>query len=251
MKKKMIFLCIAAVLVTMNAFADTLTLKSGQEIEGRIVERTAESVNMESFGVEVTYLMDEIDKINGEAVTASVQETADVSSVAQEEIGVAQEETDALIEPEEEGLADIPEQIEETPVSLTDEPDPSMDSRRAARLATGISSASIFFSLLFYVYSALCLQMIAKKTSQEPAWLAWVPIGNFFLMCKIGSLSYLWLLGILLSFLPLVGVFFGLGLFAYIWYRIALALHKPGWIGVLVCLPLANLVVMGYLAFSE
>lgn len=251
MEKKMIFLCLAAVFVTMNAFADTITLKSGQEIEGRIVERTAESVKMESFGVEVTYFMDEIDKINAEAVVGSVQEPADVSSVVEEEIGVAEEETDALIEPEEIGSADIPEQVEEMPASLTGEPSPSMDRRKATMLATGVSSAVIIFSLLFYVYSALCLQRIAKKTSQEPAWLAWVPIGNLFLMCKIGSLSYLWLLGILLSFLPLVGVFFGLGLCAYVWYRIALALHKPGWLGVLVCLPIANLVVMGYLAFSE
>ncbi|KPK98306.1 MAG: hypothetical protein AMJ95_04925 [Omnitrophica WOR_2 bacterium SM23_72] len=244
MKKKMILLCLAAMFMAMNAFADTVTLKSGQEIEGRIIDRTDESVKMESFGVEVTYFMDEVDKINGESVVASVQDAQDVSSVAQED-------TDALIESKGLGSADIPEQVEEMPVSLTGESRQRLTPSQAATLATGVSSTFAIFTLLFFVYTAFCLQMIAKKTSQGPVWLAWVPIGNLFLMCKIGSLSYLWLLGILLSLLPFVGVFFGLGLCAYIWYRIALALNKPGWIGALACLPLANLVVMGYLAFSE
>jgi hypothetical protein len=240
----MIFLCMASVFVTLNALADTVTLKSGQEIEGNIVERTDESVRMESFGVEVTYFMDEIDKINGESVAASVQETADVPDVTEEGTG-------ALIEPEESGSADISKQTEEAPASLTAEPDPRPDQRKDMLLAAGVSLSFIILVVLLYAYSALCLQVIAKKTNQEPAWLAWVPVANLFLMCKIGSLNYLWLLGILLSFLPLVGVFFGLALFGYLWYRIALARNKPGWLGILGCLPFVNFVVMGYLAFSE
>lgn len=240
----MIFLCMIAVFVTMNAFADTVTLKSGQEIEGNIVERTNESVKMESFGVEVTYFMDEIDKINGEAVAAPVQESADVPDVTEEGTG-------ALIEPEESGSADVSKQTEEAPTSLTVEPEPRPDQRKDMLLTAGVSLGFIIFVVLLYAYSALCLQIIAKKTNQEPAWLAWVPVGNLFLMCKIGSLNYLWLLGTLLSFLPLVGLFFSLALYGYMWYRIALARSKPGWLGILACLPIVNFVVMGYLAFSE
>ncbi|MBI1941575.1 MAG: hypothetical protein HYS33_08730, partial [Acidobacteria bacterium] len=35
---------------------------------------------------------------------------------------------------------------------------------------------------VFYVYSSLALQTIAKKTNTENAWLAWIPIANVILM---------------------------------------------------------------------
>ncbi len=235
--------------VAMNAFADTITLKSGQEIEGNIVERLDDSVKMESFGVEVTYFMDEIDKINGDAVVAPIQESVVVPEATEEGTGV-------VIEPQESVPADVSQQTEEAQPSLTAEPDLGLNDtgpnqRKKTLLAWGLSLGLFILVVLLYAYSALCLQTIAKKTNQGPEWLAWVPIGNLFLMCKIGSLSYLWLLGLLLGFLPLVGVFFSLALFGYVWYRIALACKKPGWLGILGCLPIVNLVVMGYLAFSE
>jgi hypothetical protein len=93
--------------------------------------------------------------------------------------------------------------------------------------------------------------LIAKKTSQTPAWLAWIPIANLFLMCKIAALPYWWLFGILLGFIPYVGWLLSSALSGYIWYRIALARNKPGWVGILIIIPVVNLAIMGYLAFTE
>jgi hypothetical protein len=39
--------------------------------------------------------------------------------------------------------------------------------------------------------------------------------------------------------------------FGYLWYNIALARNKPGWIGAITFLPIVNLFTMGYLAFSD
>lgn len=220
MRNKIIFLCLAVALVAVPVFADMITLKSGRKIEGEIIESTDEIVRIESYGLELTYSMDEIDKITEGDIIPS---------------------EDLVLEPmqAEQDILSIPSTAA------------SPKHRKGLLLATGLTLGLIVLMLLLYVYSALCLQMIAKKTSQEPVWLAWVPIGNLFLMCKIASLSYLWLLGFLLAFLPFVGMFFNLALVAYFYYRIALARNKPGWLGILVCLPIVNLIIMGYLAFSD
>lgn len=105
--------------------------------------------------------------------------------------------------------------------------------------------------ILFYIYSALCLQFIAKKTNREPTWLAWIPIANLFLMCKIASIAYWWLLLLLLAFIPIIGFLVTIGFFGFLWYKIALTRNKPGWLGALSIIPIANLVIMGYLAFSD
>ncbi|MDD5584265.1 MAG: hypothetical protein PHV55_04330 [Candidatus Omnitrophica bacterium] len=123
----------------------------------------------------------------------------------------------------------------------------------AAALAAMSTFMGIFFiiGLAAYIFTSLCLQMIAKKTNNEPSWLAWIPIANLFLMCKIAGLSYWWLLIILAGFIPILGFFASLGFSGFLWYKIAIARGKPGWIGVLVLVPLAGIAVMGYLAFTE
>ena len=114
---------------------------------------------------------------------------------------------------------------------------------------------AILLIFVVYIYSSICLYRIAKKTNQENAWLAWIPIVNLFLMCKISGLKYLWLLIFFVGLIPIIGRTIGpicsTALFTYIWYRIAAALKKPGWLGILIIIPLVNLVIMGYLAFSK
>jgi len=126
-----------------------------------------------------------------------------------------------------------------------------VDKAKLATIVAGTSIVVFIFLIVSYVFSSLCLMFIAQKTNTTPAWLAWIPIANLFLMCKIASLSYWWLLILLTAFIPVVGPLANLAFAAYLWYNIALARNKPGWIGILTCLPLAGLVVMGYLAFSE
>ena len=115
-----------------------------------------------------------------------------------------------------------------------------------AYTASALASLGILFVVLVvvYIYFALCLYFIAKKTQANHAWLAWVPIVQIFLMCSIGKIRFWWLL---LMFVPLINIFIAF----FIWYKIIIARGKPWWLLILLVVPLVNYVVMGYLAFSK
>jgi hypothetical protein len=109
----------------------------------------------------------------------------------------------------------------------------------------------VFVSIVLYIFSCFCLKRIAEKTNQENIWMAWIPIANIFLTCKIAGLSYWWILGFLLAIIPYVGWLCVSCVVVYMWYKICLLLKKPVLFAFLMAVPLANFVVMGYLAFSE
>lgn len=243
--KKIVFLFFAFIFVALNAFADTITLKSGRQIEGDILERNNEAVKIDFHGAELTYFLDEIEAINGEKV-APVE--------AYQETIPAKEPAPGLgVESPKAGALPAPTAFKSEPQARSN---PYKDSHR---LGTAVSAAAVgmvfvamfILFILLYIYSCLCLHFIAQKTNHQPVWLAWIPIANLFLMCKIAALSYWWLLIILTCFIPLVGVLANAAFFVYLWYKIALARNKPGWLGILTILPIANLVIMGYLAFSD
>ena len=98
-------------------------------------------------------------------------------------------------------------------------------------------------TIAIYVYLAICLQTIARKTGTEHGWLAWIPIANAYLMCKVAGKPGWWLL---LFFIPIVNIVF----MVIVWMGIAEARDKKGWLGILMIVPIANLIVPGYLAFS-
>jgi hypothetical protein len=100
------------------------------------------------------------------------------------------------------------------------------------------------FMLAIYVYMALCLQTIAKKTNTENAWLAWIPIVNIILMLNIAKKPLWW---IILFLVPLVNLVIGI----IVWMAIAEARGKPSWWGILLIVPVVNIIVPGYLAFSD
>lgn len=95
-----------------------------------------------------------------------------------------------------------------------------------------------------YIYKSICLQLIAKKTNTPNAWLAWIPIADMFLMCSIGKKSYWW---VLLMYVPIVNIIF----FILLWMEISKARGKEDWLGILMILPLVQIFIIGYLAFSK
>jgi hypothetical protein len=94
------------------------------------------------------------------------------------------------------------------------------------------------------VYVAFCLQTIAKKTNTEDPWLAWIPIVNIYLMCKIAGRPGWW---VILFFIPFVNIV----ITVVVWMGIAKARNQAEWIGILIIIPIANLIVPGFLAFSQ
>lgn len=95
-----------------------------------------------------------------------------------------------------------------------------------------------------YVWLAITLQIIAKKTNKTTAWLAWIPLLNILLMCDIAGRPGWWLV---LFLLPCVNIVIGV----IVWMGIAQARKKAAWLGILTIVPIVGWVAMGYLAFSK
>ena len=260
MKNKIILLCLAFIFVSLNSYADTISLKSGKQIEGKILEMTNDSVKIDFAGSVLTYFFDQIDKINGKQVDLPKQEIH--SEVPQEAKQPIAPKLLKSYEPiKEVQKEELTVKFDKSPLSTSTQGRARLQSNPFANnfklgkvnatMAIGLMLFLFALGILFYIYFSLCLQFIAQKTNNGPVWLAWVPIGNFFLMLKIASLSYYWLLIILLAFIPLIGPLALLAFNIFLWYKISLARNKPGWLAILLILPLVNLIIMGYLAFSE
>lgn len=99
-------------------------------------------------------------------------------------------------------------------------------------------------AILGYVYFSYSLQKIAGRTNTEDSWIAWIPILNVALMCRVAGKSLWHMIGF---FIPYVNVI----MMAYIWGEISATLNKSKWLGLLMVIPVANLILPGYLAFSE
>lgn len=117
-------------------------------------------------------------------------------------------------------------------------------SAAAFAAASGVFLIMLLVFAAGYVYVALALQKIAQRTNVENGWWAWIPILQIILMLNIAKKPAWW---IILFFIPLVGIIFGI----ITWMGIAEAVKKPNWWGILVIVPGVNLVVPGYLAWSE
>lgn len=72
---------------------------------------------------------------------------------------------------------------------------------------------SVIIFIAFYVYFSYSLQVIADKTNTEDSWMAWVPIVNLYLLCRISG--------------------------------------KPGCVGILWVIPVVGVIIPGYLAFTD
>ncbi len=114
--------------------------------------------------------------------------------------------------------------------------------------AFALAGAMLFVVLSFvfagYVYMALAFQTIANKTNTPNAWLAWIPIANFFLLLAVAKKPAWWFL---LLLIPVVNIVIAV----IVWMAVATARGKPDWWGILVIVPLVNIVVPGYLAWAD
>jgi len=119
-------------------------------------------------------------------------------------------------------------------------------------IIAALGMIALFIFLALYVYFALALMAIAKKTKTENAWLAWIPIANIFLMVIIAEKEWWYaLIILLLPLIPVLGGLASMGVAIYIWWLISEKLGKPGWWSILLLIPIVNLVIVGMLAWGE
>jgi len=101
--------------------------------------------------------------------------------------------------------------------------------------------------LVLYIFMAICLMKIAKKTNTPNVWFAWIPILNAVLMLQIAKKPVWW---IILAFIPFVNLVW-IVLQVLVWMAISKECGKEEWLGILIIVPVANIIVPAYLAFSK
>lgn len=109
----------------------------------------------------------------------------------------------------------------------------------------------IIIAIAIYVFWAIALMTIANKTKTKNAWLAWIPIANIYLTVRIAKLNGWWTLAFLLPVIPYVGFLAYLVLTIWWWWRISERKRRPGWWGILMAIPIVNMVIIGLLAWQK
>lgn len=177
---------------------------------------------------------------DGTEITGTITEQTD------DYVRIDSDGTDMLFE-----RAEV-ESIESAREEMADEAPLAGIGPKEAGIMLGIIGILLLVFILAYVYGSFCLMLIAQKTNNGPVWMAWIPVANLFLLCRIAQVNYWWAGGMLLGgIIPYLGLLAVLGIGAFIWYKVAIARGKPGWLGILTIVPFVNLVVMGILAFSD
>ena len=97
-----------------------------------------------------------------------------------------------------------------------------------------------FIAFISYPYYSLCLCKICKKCGVENTWLSWIPIVQVVPFLRAGE-KPLWWIFILVLVIPVILVFMA----------IAKRLGKPSWVGILIIVPIMNVFVPAYLAFTD
>ncbi|MBI5706042.1 MAG: hypothetical protein HZC36_03520 [Armatimonadetes bacterium] len=105
------------------------------------------------------------------------------------------------------------------------------------------SDLALGILLGMWALNAIPLYFIAKRAGEENAWLAFVPIGNSWLMLNIAGWDSYWLLALLIPWVSWI-------VMALVWMGIAETMDKPAWTGLLWLVPGLGLAVPWWLAFA-
>jgi len=104
-------------------------------------------------------------------------------------------------------------------------------------------TVELILGIAGYLYLSVCIFFMAKKTGEDNAWFAFIPILDIVLLLSIADMPLWWLV---LCLIPLVNLVAA----AMIWMAVSRAMGKPSLMGLLIFIPIVNLIFVGYLAFS-
>ena len=126
-----------------------------------------------------------------------------------------------------------------------------LDALGLGALAGTALVAFTVIALVVYIYTAIALMTIAKKTNTKNGWLAFIPIANVYLITQIAGLSGWWTLIILASLIPFIGSLLMLVVMIWMFWRIAEKIKYPGWTSILLIIPIVNLIILGVWAWAK
>lgn len=108
----------------------------------------------------------------------------------------------------------------------------------------GMMMVVLAFAVVLYLFFAFCLYKIATKLNVPAAWTAFIPLAQLWAFVGSAGKPWWW---IFLLFIPFVGALIGI----YLWMCISENLGRSKWLGLLILVPIVNLVFIGILAFSR
>ncbi|MBI5101657.1 MAG: tetratricopeptide repeat protein [Nitrospirae bacterium] len=111
-------------------------------------------------------------------------------------------------------------------------------------LFAGFTLVFLGIGLAIYLFFSFCMYRIAVKLQCPAAWTAWVPLLNLWAMVGSAGKPWWW---IILLFIPVAGFF----IMVYLWMCIVENLGKNKWLGLLMIVPVVNIVYLAVLAFSK
>lgn len=243
------------------SFAETVTLKSGKKVEGKILEQDKNYVKVDVEGIPVSYWAEEIESVVSSDGRTIVFEKTEIQEVAPEpELESEPRSPLPAASPVNEEPA--PALVSAAAAGITRESAPSPDAdvntiphRRTQKIPAAVSFSVIIFAFFFfvvvYIYVSFCLQKIAEKTQTPNGWLAWIPLLNLVLICDIAQRPRWWIALFLLGLIPVIGVIICVIVQTVLYVDMAKRRNKSVWWGILTIIPLGFFITMGYLAFSE
>jgi len=114
--------------------------------------------------------------------------------------------------------------------------------------------ASVGFGLITYVITSWALMTIADRTKhveETPSWFAWIPLLNLYLLTKVsGKPMWSFILALVSFAVPVIGVIVFMGIFAWWWSQVAEDNGYSPLLGLLMILPLVNVVVVSIIAWK-
>lgn len=117
-----------------------------------------------------------------------------------------------------------------------------------------IASYSLLVALIgiaMYIYFAIALMAVAKKLKVPNGWLAFIPIGNLYLITQLANVPWWTMFAFVLVFVPIIGEIAVLAVTLWWYWKMCERLGKEGWWGILMILPIINLIIIGILAWGE
>ncbi|MDG5816830.1 hypothetical protein QA601_17165 [Chitinispirillales bacterium ANBcel5] len=107
---------------------------------------------------------------------------------------------------------------------------------------------------LGYIYISFAFMVIGKKAKLSHPGLAWIPGLGMFIVAFQASKMHWWpwllLIGFLIPFVNVVALILFL-VYSIIWdWKMFQAINKPGWLALLLFVPIVNFVIMGIAAWE-
>jgi len=124
----------------------------------------------------------------------------------------------------------------------------------------GIGGGAIMAFILAYIVFILLASIVVlgipfwklgKRFNITHPWMAWVPVLQGVALVKIAGKPWWWFFYFFAVIVPGIGGLAVLALMVYLWMEVAKKTGHPTWLGILMIVPLANIVMMYYVAFAK